>query len=82
MGQLSLYTNADGSASTTKTPVFKFGPYLRSSAIPGEPVTSVADIEVVTTGALGLQATGTTGGWKFDNVTGQFIVNHSAWDDR
>lgn len=83
LSQLSQYTDADGGVATTKDATHIYGPYLRKAAIPTEPMTESAVVEIVTTGALGLVANGTDpGGWRFDNVTGQFIVNDSAYDDR
>jgi hypothetical protein len=46
-------------------------------------MTNSAALQIVTVGTLGLTATaGDPGGWKFDNVTGQFIVNASAYQTR
>ena len=40
-------------------------------------------LKIETTGALGMTAEGTDpGGWRFDNVTGQLIVNHGTWETR
>ena len=83
LGQLTLYTDADGDAATTRDATHVYGPYLRKSEIPLEPMTDSQAIEIINTGALGLTATGgDPGGWKFDNQTGQFIVNHSTWETR
>ena len=38
--------------------------------------------EDVTTGTLGMTASGSTGGWKFDNKTGQLIANITAYQTR
>ncbi len=81
--QLSQYTDIDGDAQNSQDATHEFGPYLRKDEIPTEPMTNSSALEIVTTGTLGMTATGgDPGGWKFDNVTGQFIVNHSAWEDR
>lgn len=81
--QLTQYTDSDGDAQTTKDATHIYGPYLRKAVIPTEPVTESNALEIVTTGALGMTATGgDPGGWKFDNQTGQFIVNDAAYDDR
>ena len=83
LSQLTQFTDAQGDVSTTKDATHIYGPYLRKAAIPTEPITNSAALEIVTTGALGMTATGgDPGGWKFDNVTGQFIVNDAAYDDR
>jgi prepilin-type N-terminal cleavage/methylation domain-containing protein len=83
ISQLSQYTDADGDAAATKDATHIYGPYLRKGEIPTEPMTNSAAIEIITTGTLGITASGgDPGGWKFDNVTGQFIVNDAAYDDR
>ena len=58
------------------------GPYLKKATLPAEPINNIATVEIVTTGALGMTASGTTGGWKFDNKTGQLIVNIAAYQSR
>ena len=83
LGQLSKYSDANGGASNTKTVTHIYGPYLRKAAIPTEPMTNSSALAIITTGALGMTATaGDPGGWKFDNVTGQWIVNHSTYAGR
>lgn len=83
LSQLTQYTDAQGDVATTKDATHIYGPYLRKAAIPTEPITNSAALEIVTAGALGMTATGgDPGGWKFDNVTGQWIVNDAAYDDR
>jgi prepilin-type N-terminal cleavage/methylation domain-containing protein len=83
LGQMTRYTDVDGDAQTTQDVTHEFGPYLRKDVMPTEPWTNINALEIVTAGALGMTATaGDPGGWKFDNVTGQFIVNDATWDDR
>lgn len=83
IGQLSLYTEPDGDASDTKDATHIYGPYLRKAEIPREPITDSILFEISTAGTLGMTATvGDPGGWKYDNVTGQFIVNDAAYDNR
>ncbi len=83
LSQLTQYTDLNGDAQLTTDATHIFGPYLKKAVIPTEPVTQLAALEIITTGALGMTASvGDPGGWKFDNVTGQFIVNDAAWDDR
>lgn len=70
--QLRFYTNAAGEACTGTDPnEFKYGPYLKED-LPTNPLGTVNTLTVVNTGVLGL-ASGTTGGWRFDSVTGEFI---------
>lgn len=81
--QLSQYTDSAGDVATTKDATHVYGPYLRKAEIPTEPISESSALEISTTGTLGMTATaGDPGGWKFDNVTGQFIVNDAAYDDR
>jgi type II secretion system protein G len=83
LSQLTKYTDANGNAATTKDATHVYGPYLRKAQLPTEPMTASSALEIVTTGTLGLTATaGNPGGWKFDNVTGQFIVNDAAHQTR
>ncbi len=83
LSQLSRYTDASGNVSTSKTVVFKYGPYLPKAAVPLEPMTSSIALKIETAGTLGLAAEGTNpGGWRYDDLTGQFIVNHATWQTR
>ena len=79
--QLTQFSDAAGNVSATKTGVFIYGPYLTRSTMPPDPIMNVATVDVIGTGSLPLTSAVTTGGWKFDTATGQFIVNHSAYDD-
>lgn len=78
---LSLYSNFAGEACTFSTAEFKYGPYMKKAAMPVNPLTDNATTVVVTAGVLGMTAGGTTGGWRFDNKTGQFIADHIDYDD-
>ena len=81
--QLTQYTDLNGDVQLTTDATHIFGPYLKKSVMPTEPITQLAVLEVSTVGALGMVASvGDPGGWKFDNRTGEFIVNDAAWDDR
>ena len=72
MTQLRNYTNSAGLACTGTDPnEFKYGPYLKDD-LPDNPLGTNNTLTVVTTGVLGLTS-GTTGGWRFDSVTGEFI---------
>jgi prepilin-type N-terminal cleavage/methylation domain-containing protein len=80
--QMAMYTDASGKACTTSDATFKYGPYLKKTTLPQNPFTTSTALVVSTTGALGMTSSSTTGGWKFDNKTGQFIADHSSYDDR
>ena len=73
IAQLKNYTNAAGVACTGTDATFKYGPYLKDD-LPVNPLatTPINTVTVVTTGILGLSS-GSTGGWRFDSVTGEFI---------
>lgn len=72
LAQLQNYTNAAGEACTGTDPnQFVFGPYLKD-AIPVNPLGTNNTVTVVSTGVLGLTS-GSTGGWRFDSITGEFI---------
>ncbi len=80
--QLVWYSNASGQVCSTTDATFHYGPYLKSASLPVNPITGSNALEIVTTGDLNMTASGTTGGWKFDVVTGKFIANHTGYDDR
>jgi type II secretion system protein G len=81
ISQLTTFTDEDGQSSATKVGAFIYGPYLTRSSMPPDPIVNVATVEVGNAGTLPLTSAVTTGGWKFDTVTGQFIANHSGYDD-
>ncbi len=82
--QLSRYTNSTGDAVLTADPNHSYGPYLKKEEVPLEPLTDSSALEIVSaSAALGMTATvGGPGGWKFNNQTGQFIINHTTWEAR
>ena len=82
LSQLSLYTDINGEGCTKSDTSFKYGPYMKKAAMPQNPLTNVATVSVSTVGALGMVSASTTGGWKYDVKTGQFIADHSSYDDR
>ena len=82
---LTMFSNAAGQACSTTDTAFKFGPYIKSAAtgangIPANAVTTSRTVTVVSTGDLNMTSTSTTGGWKYDTVTGKLIVDHSSYD--
>jgi prepilin-type N-terminal cleavage/methylation domain-containing protein len=84
ISQLTLYTDANGGACSIADAKHKYGPYLKKGTLPKNPITlkgdSVADLEISSTGGLGMAGTGAAGGWKFDYKTGQFIANDTNTD--
>lgn len=83
LSQLSLYTDGDGGSTATKDAAHPYGPYLKLSRVPLEPMTNSRVIAIINIGSLNMVAdAGDPGGWKYDSVTGKIIANHSAWDSR
>ena len=82
LSHLSLYTDINGEGCTKSDTAFKYGPYMKKSTMPANPFTNVGTVLMSTTGALGMVSVVTTGGWKFDTGTGQFIADHTSYDDR
>ena len=74
IAQLTRYTDADGLACTGTDATFRFGPYIKGN-FPDNPEGTNNTVIVVSTGVLGL-ASGSTGGWRYDTVTGEFIGDH------
>lgn len=81
LSQLSLYTNMSGEGCTKSDSTFKYGPYMKKVTMPENPFTNSAAVAMSTVGALGLASASTTGGWKYDVKTGQFIADHTDYDD-
>lgn len=78
--QMTRYTSAAGQPSTTRTNVFKYGPYLK--AWPLEPFSRISTVTVNTaqerllaTIATAVAASGATGGWFYEAQSGNFCAN-------
>ena len=56
--------------------------FARRPRFRANPLTDNSALVISTTGALGMTGNATPAGWKFDNVTGQFIADDAANDDR
>jgi hypothetical protein len=72
--QLTMYSDADGHTCSVAATGYIYGPYLR--AIPVEPITNDGSTTIATT-ATANQATTSTKGWRFVNVTGALQINNS-----
>ena len=85
--QLSLYSTVAGATCSAAQPaaaLYRFGPYLRRG-IPNDPITGTGALAggIVTTAAgTPLVAAAATGGWAYDTVSGQIIMNSNAVDSR
>ncbi len=82
LDQMSKYTDINGESCTKSDTDFKYGPYLTKATLPDNPMTTSHTILISTAGTLGMTSAVTNGGWKYDTITGQFIVDHSRYDDR
>ncbi len=78
--QMSMYTDTNGGACSIKDGTFKYGPYLKKSDLPNNPVTGVGTFVVENTGDLDMIGDGADGGWKYDVLTGKFIANDTNAD--
>ncbi len=86
ISQMTQYTDLDGDVSPTKDATHIYGPYLRRSTLPKDPIMGNATLVIVPPASAGTLPVppdaGDVGGWKFDNQAGQIILNHSGYDDR
>ena len=86
--QLTRYTNRAGQSCTLKVGgSFPFGPYLKESDLPANPVTASSLLAVVpvadaSAGDLAMGADGAGLGWKYDPTSGKFIANDSNLDSK
>ena len=78
--QLSQYSNAAGQTCNGPDPQTPLGPYLRKG-VPAEPITGSVAIAMQTTGAP-LVPAAATGGWIYDNKSGQVVMNSNALDSK
>lgn len=74
VAQLTAYTNVGGRACTGKDATHKYGPYIKGS-IPNNPKGTNNSVTVINAGVLGLTSA-TTGGWRYDTITGEIIGDH------
>jgi type II secretory pathway pseudopilin PulG len=79
--QLTLYTQANGVSSNTKTPTAKYGPYVKGGTLPTNPYNEsnavVCDHDENNITVRAWDGTGTAG-WRFFPVTGVLVANDSA----
>lgn len=73
--QLTMYSDASGGVSNTKDATHKYGPYLKRTGAPSNPVDNSVLVTIATTGSLAATGNGTDGGWWFDTVSGKFVAN-------
>ena len=84
ISQLTLFSDATGKTCTGAATQTTLGPYLRKG-FPVEPINNkgsvAADIAIQITGAA-LAPSAATGGWAYDNKTGQIVMNSNATDSK
>lgn len=86
--QLTRYTNDSGQSCTL--PVggnFPYGPYIKESDIPANPITQSAVIAIIgaadaQAGNLAMGGDGPGLGWKYDVTSGKLIANDTNNDSR
>lgn len=83
---LSNYSNSDGEICNTKSPVHPQGPYLRMRQFPDNPL-AATNKNLITKSSLGTlgvsagTAPATDNGWKYQPLTGEFIINITAYEN-
>ena len=82
LDQMSLYSDADGGTCSVKNGNFEFGPYLKKSTLPDNPITNVgsalAGLVVVNDGDILMAGDAANLGWKYDILAGKFIANDTT----
>jgi prepilin-type N-terminal cleavage/methylation domain-containing protein len=78
--QLTQYSNVAGGTCSGAAILTTLGPYLRKG-FPAEPITNSAAIAVSNAG-IALAPAAATGGWAFDLITGQIVMNSNALDSK
>ncbi len=79
--QLTLFTSSAGVMSDTKDTTYKYGPYLKKTTFPANPIDASNTVLINSGATVGdLTATGTdAGGWWFDTTSGKFLANKTAY---
>jgi prepilin-type N-terminal cleavage/methylation domain-containing protein len=77
--QLTTFSNQQGQTCTVTATGFIFGPYLR--AIPNEPINNVNTVAMDLAANAAAPALGGSG-WRFNTITGRFIMNSATLDRR
>lgn len=78
--QLTKYSSSTGTTCSGADPTTPLGPYIRKG-IPAEPINNIATITVATAG-VPLVPAAATGGWAYDDKTGQIVMNSNALDSK
>lgn len=78
INQLTMYSNATGTVSADKDPLFPYGPYIRGGGFPKAPIGDNKGKATVTVVNQATPLTSTPGdgkGWVYNTQTGEVIVN-------
>ncbi len=80
---LLMYSDSSGKAcSLGNTTIFKYGPYIRKG-IPSDPLKQISTVVVTSTGAsLATVPSADTGGWLYDTLSGQIVMNSNKVDSK
>ncbi len=82
MDHLLLASDAAGhTCSVSDGTTYRYGPYIRKG-IPADPITGSAAVAIPTTTGAPLAPAAATGGWAFDNKSGQIVMNSNANDSK
>ena len=78
--QMTQYTNEAGLVQTNKDTTYKYGPYIKGSAMPTNPFTNTNTLVCDYDEAVITTRTVSGGGeaWRFFPITGVFIANDTA----
>ena len=71
LGQMTTFTDAEGTTNATQTAVYRFGPYLLR--VPANPYTGANTVTIVADAATAYSAAGDMQqGWWYNSETGEF----------
>jgi general secretion pathway protein G len=77
VAQMTKYTSASGTTSTTPSSSYPYGPYLQT--IPVNPFSGSSVVRIVTGASTTFSATADAG-WWFNSTTGEFRADLTASD--
>ena len=82
VAQMTRYTDQSGNISNSKDKLFRYGPYLKGSALPKNPFNNNNDITVDTTETdITVKSSDSAGtGWKFYSRTGVLMASDGLHD--
>ncbi len=79
--QMTMSSDVTGKTCTVPDAVtYRYGPYLRKG-IPADPIKQISTV-VVTSAGTPLAPAADTGGWAYDTVSGQLVMNSNKTDSK